>query len=206
MEQSPCSKADSPSVEKLTASYGTQTSITAFTKATSSHPISLRFILILSSHLCRVFKVFPFFQVFQLKSSLLSLLYVNSYHPRTIYEAPPSLGSRLGCPLSSVPLGPNTLLSTLFSDTLNVTDPSSHSYRIYSFKRRVEDETSLTEWYETFSVKCYGSAGTTSKYGLPCGFDSQRRLGIFLFTTMSRTALGLTHSPIQWVPGAISWG
>jgi hypothetical protein len=30
------------------------------------------------------------------------------------------------------------------------------------------------------------------------GFDSRRRLGIFLFTTASRTALGPTQPPIQW--------
>jgi hypothetical protein len=38
------------------------------------------------------------------------------------------------------------------------------------------------------------------------GFDSQRGLGIFLFTTASRTALGPTHTPIQWVQGALSLG
>jgi hypothetical protein len=32
------------------------------------------------------------------------------------------------------------------------------------------------------------------------------RLGIFLFTTVSRTALGLTQSPIQWAAGALSLG
>jgi hypothetical protein len=36
------------------------------------------------------------------------------------------------------------------------------------------------------------------------GFYSWRGLGIFLFTTASRTALGTTQPPIQWVPGAIS--
>jgi hypothetical protein len=36
------------------------------------------------------------------------------------------------------------------------------------------------------------------------GFDSQRGLGIYLFTTVSRTALGPAQPPIQWVPGALS--
>jgi hypothetical protein len=31
-------------------------------------------------------------------------------------------------------------------------------------------------------------------------------LGIFFFTTVSRTALGPTQSPIEWVPGALSLG
>jgi hypothetical protein len=38
------------------------------------------------------------------------------------------------------------------------------------------------------------------------GFDSRRGLAIFLFTTASRTALGSTQPPIQWVPGALSLG
>jgi hypothetical protein len=35
-------------------------------------------------------------------------------------------------------------------------------------------------------------------------FESWWGLGIFLFDTMSRPALGLTQPPIQWVPGALS--
>jgi hypothetical protein len=38
------------------------------------------------------------------------------------------------------------------------------------------------------------------------GFDSRRRLGIFLFTTASRTVLGPTQPLIQWVAGALSPG
>jgi hypothetical protein len=37
-------------------------------------------------------------------------------------------------------------------------------------------------------------------------FDSQQGLGIFLFTTASRTPLGPTKPPIQWIPGALSLG
>jgi hypothetical protein len=35
---------------------------------------------------------------------------------------------------------------------------------------------------------------------------SRRGLGIFLFTTASRTVLGPTQPPSQWVPGVLSLG
>jgi hypothetical protein len=38
------------------------------------------------------------------------------------------------------------------------------------------------------------------------GFDSRQGLAIFLFSAASRTALGPTQPPIQWVPGAFSLG
>jgi hypothetical protein len=37
-------------------------------------------------------------------------------------------------------------------------------------------------------------------------FDSRRGLGIILFTTASKTALGPTQSPIRWILGALSLG
>jgi len=38
------------------------------------------------------------------------------------------------------------------------------------------------------------------------GFDSQRGLGIFLFTTASRMVLETTQPPIQWLIGALTLG
>jgi predicted membrane channel-forming protein YqfA (hemolysin III family) len=38
------------------------------------------------------------------------------------------------------------------------------------------------------------------------GLNSQWGLGIFIFTTTSRTALGPMQPPIQWVPGTLSLG
>jgi hypothetical protein len=38
------------------------------------------------------------------------------------------------------------------------------------------------------------------------GFDSRRGMGIFLFTIASRTDLGPTQPPIQWIPGVLSLG
>jgi hypothetical protein len=53
------------------------------------------------------------------------------------------------------------------------------------------------------------SVGTALGYGLDdrgSRVDSRRELGIFLFTTASRTALGPTQPPVQWVSGALSVG
>jgi hypothetical protein len=52
----------------------------------------------------------------------------------------------------------------------------------------------IAQWY---------SSGSRAGWS---GFDSPRGLGIFLFTTASRPALGPTQPPIQWVSGAFSLG
>jgi hypothetical protein len=46
----------------------------------------------------------------------------------------------------------------------------------------------------------YGLDDQGTRVRFPAG------LGTFLFTTVSRTALGPTQPPIQWVPGALSVG
>jgi hypothetical protein len=53
--------------------------------------------------------------------------------------------------------------------------------------------------------------GYLSGIALSCGlddreFESRQELGIFLFTTASRLALGPTQLPNQWAPEALSWG
>jgi hypothetical protein len=48
-------------------------------------------------------------------------------------------------------------------------------------------------------------SGIALGYGLDDrGFETRKGLGIFLFTTASRSALRLTQPPVQWVPGALS--
>jgi hypothetical protein len=66
------------------------------------------------------------------------------------------------------------------------------------------------KWYNIVTLTKQ-NISTESRYsaGLRAGrtgFDSRRELGIFHLSTASRTALGPTHLPIQWVPGALSLG
>jgi hypothetical protein len=61
--------------------------------------------------------------------------------------------------------------------------------------------------YLNYSKSRDSSVGIALGYGLDDrGFRVRfpAGLGIFLFTTASRTALGPIQPPIQWVPGAVS--
>jgi hypothetical protein len=60
--------------------------------------------------------------------------------------------------------------------------------------------------YYTFRKSRDSSVDIALGCGLVLGFDFRRVLGTFLFTTASRTALGSTQPPIQWVPVALSLG
>jgi hypothetical protein len=57
--------------------------------------------------------------------------------------------------------------------------------------------------HQRFMKHKAGATGWT--IGVP-GFDSRRGLVIALFTIASRTALGPTQPPLQWVLGAVSLG
>jgi hypothetical protein len=64
--------------------------------------------------------------------------------------------------------------------------------------------------YGSYNIKIRNSSVGIA---LGCGLNDRGSrvrfpagLGIFLFTTASRTALGFTQPPIQWVPGVLSLG
>jgi hypothetical protein len=74
------------------------------------------------------------------------------------------------------------------------TQNSTHCHRPECFKFL---------WYNYFALVWF----SPRNYRLDdMGFESRKGLGIFLFKTASRPALGPTQPPIQWVQGALSVG
>jgi hypothetical protein len=74
-------------------------------------------------------------------------------------------------------------------------------YRVFSFVRNINHCQVVEKKNRDSSV------GIALGYGLDDrSYYFRRGLGIFLFTTVSRTALGHTQPPIQGVPGALSLG
>jgi hypothetical protein len=67
-----------------------------------------------------------------------------------------------------------------------------------------------TEQWRSFLWKGLKISVTTKMVPVPFGKTKWKFLSpypyIILFTTASRTALGLTQPPIQWIPGALSLG
>jgi hypothetical protein len=55
---------------------------------------------------------------------------------------------------------------------------------------------------EEEDIHCWATGWTIEVLG----FGFRRELGIFLFTTSSRTGLDPTQAPIQWSPGALTVG
>jgi len=64
----------------------------------------------------------------------------------------------------------------------------------------------LGKQHSIFSKIWYKQIPRTLGYVGVLGYDSWWGLGIFLFTTVSRTALRPTQPPVQWVPGGSSPG
>jgi hypothetical protein len=75
-------------------------------------------------------------------------------------------------------------------------------------KKKKEQKNSIKLKHLTyFPYKLYYISYIALGYGLgDRGFESRHGLGVFLFTTTSRPALGPTQPPIIWVPGTHSLG
>jgi hypothetical protein len=103
------------------------------------------------------------------------------------------LCSFLHPPLISSLLGPNIPLHTLSSK-------NSNHFSLYSYCILINLALRLSRDSSVGIALGYGLNDWGSRVRFPAG------AGIFLFTTASRTALGPTQPPIQWVPGALSLG
>jgi hypothetical protein len=74
-----------------------------------------------------------------------------------------------------------------------------------SSRRYIISDDGFENLYAVRFMKLGQLGGIALGYGLDdWGLKSQQGLGIFLFTTTSRLALGPTQPPIQWVSGALS--
>jgi hypothetical protein len=96
---------------------------------------------------------------------------------------------------------PQALISALSGEWLHLRSGLSVTGKIAS------DADFIPEWMDPkVGQDTVVGKGTFNVHTGNRGFDSRRGLGIFLFTTAFRMALGPTQPPIQRVPGALSLG
>jgi hypothetical protein len=100
------------------------------------------------------------------------------------------------------------LIKFMFSLQLSWIRPSDlFRIRLHAFKSgRYENAYKILVTKSERQESVYLS-GTALGYGLDDRwFESRQRLRAFLFTTVSRPALGPTQPPMKWIPGFLSLG
>jgi hypothetical protein len=102
--------------------------------------------------------------------------------------------------------------NAFFAFFANFIDLGVHFLQIENYRYRADNLTYTLQGDRLFSLvfRWIGS-GIAQRYSpgrwtWQSGFESRQGMGIFLFTTVSRPALGPTQPHIQWLPGALSLG
>jgi hypothetical protein len=87
---------------------------------------------------------------------------------------------------------------------VSVTNTSDNIYKSSSYMTEKTVSITKNNRLMLFALCGAGTTQSVQRRDGRTGFDSRQRQEIFLFSRASRTALGSTQPPIQWVPGALS--